>query len=134
MDEILLWEPVLWTARITTLILLAAMGIGLLVSGWKLIRGGGRRFRTFSATLEVFGQKLAVNADLDSERDKQITNLSDRLVTMEEGFDSLSKSVGSVITEVRTLKEGHDVTSTEERRGVIEGGAGAPGESQGDAG
>ena len=142
-NEIVAWPPVLWTLRICLVILFAGGSfIALLYLARffrpkhirRLVTADLPAFRKVGGTAKLMGQELAINAELDSERDKQLTNLYDRLVTMEEGFDSLSKSVGSVIAEVRTFKEGHDVTSTEERRRVTEGGARAPGESQGNAG
>lgn len=125
MNELLKWGPLLWTARITMTIILVIASALVIAFGWKMLWGGGRKFGKFSGTMELFGQKLAVNAELDSERDKQLANLESRLGTIEEGFDSLSKSVGSVITEIRTLKEDQNVTRVEERRTATEGGEGA---------
>lgn len=110
------WETLLWTLWVTALIIFV-IGAGLVIFvGYKLYQKGFRRFRSFGGTLKLFGQELAFNADLDTERDKQLGEMDARLLHVEEAVKRL--------LEAESDNAGGELGSKE--AATTEGGAGAP--------
>ena len=116
MNEILLWPPVLWTARVLLLILL---GGGVLTASlylvrflrprnlWALLTAELPAFRRVGGTAKVLGQELTLNAELDERRDLQLQTIARRLEAVETQIEGLDTALGYLLADPEELEDGN---------------------------
>jgi hypothetical protein len=97
--EFLLWPPILWTVRVTTVIVVGALGLATFLYFARFLRP--KHFlgvltsnppRISEVTGEVAGNKIAVR--LDQVQDEQIAALRDRMSALEGTIRELADKGG----------------------------------------
>ena len=132
MNELLAWDPILWTARVFVLIVLAGGSFVTLLylarffrpkHIWRLITGDLPEFREVGGSAKAFGQEIAVKGTLDNEQDRQIRAMGEQVARLEE-------RLGSLVQAVEYITDGVDDASPRQ----LTEGEGSPGEGSGKPG
>lgn len=117
-DSILGWPPILWTARIALLIVLAGAGLAALLYFARFLRpkhflgmlqADLPRLREIGGSGKLLGQELALNAKLDDAREEQVRSHERRLEQVEQRQKGMENILRQVVEHVLRKEEQNDL-------------------------
>ena len=117
MDDIFGWPPLLWTLRVSALIVAGGVSatIALYFSRflrpkhlWRLLTAELPKFEKVGGSVTVLGQELAASATLDTAREREINALDRRVTILEEQVRDFGEFVGKALKSAQAGENGDD--------------------------